>query len=177
MSKLKFALCYVLYYTVGFYLPKTNARISLGSKKIRELLVKGFAEGPFGKDINIQRKATISRRVSIGDCSGIGMDCVIQGGVKIGKNVMMGPQVFIYTQNHCHERIDIPMITQGYEEEKPVVIEDDVWIGSRVTILPGVHIGEGSIIGASAVVTKNVPAYAIVGGNPARVLKSRKTEL
>lgn len=90
---------------------------------------------------------------------------------------MMGPQVFIYTQNHNHDRTDIPMIAQGYEEEKPVVIGDDVWIGSRVTILPGVHIGEGAIIGASSVVTKDVPAYSIVGGNPAKVIKSRKTDL
>jgi len=175
--RIKKYICYLLYYTIGVYLPKSNARISLGSRKIREILVKSFAEGPFGKDINIQRKAIIARRISIGDYSSIGMNCVVQGGVKIGNNVMMGPQVFIYTQNHNHDRTDIPMIAQGYEEEKPVVIGDDVWIGSRVTILPGVHIGEGAIIGASSVVTKDVPAYSIVGGNPAKVIKSRKTDL
>ena len=55
-----------------------------------------------------------------------------------------------------------------------VIIEDDVWIGSRVTILPGVTIGEGSVIGASAVVAKSVPPYSVVVGNPAKIVKTRK---
>ena len=78
--RIKQYVCYLLYYAIGFYLPKSNARISLCSRKIREILVKSFAEGPFGKNINIQRKATIARRISIGDYSGIGMNCVVQGG-------------------------------------------------------------------------------------------------
>lgn len=86
---------------------------------------------------------------------------------------MMGPYVFIYTQNHNFSRTDISMDQQGWSEEKPVVIEDDVWIGARVTILPGVVIGSGSIIGASAVVTKSVPPYSVVAGNPAKVVKNR----
>lgn len=86
---------------------------------------------------------------------------------------MMGPEVYIYTQNHNFKRIDITMDKQGWSEEKSVVIEDDVWIGSRVTILPGVRIGKGSIIGASAVVTKSCPPYSVVAGNPATIVKSR----
>jgi galactoside O-acetyltransferase len=85
----------------------------------------------------------------------------------------MGPEVYIYTQNHEFTRIDIPMDQQGWSDEKPVVIEDDVWIGSRVTILGGVTIGRGSIIGASSVVTKSCPPYSIVAGNPAQVVKKR----
>jgi maltose O-acetyltransferase len=65
------------------------------------------------------------------------------------------------------------MCEQGFYEEKPVVI-DDVWIGGHVIILPGVHIGKGAIVGAGAVVTKDVPEYAIVGGSPAKVIKYRK---
>ncbi|MDR2406844.1 MAG: sugar O-acetyltransferase, partial [Bacteroidales bacterium] len=57
-----------------------------------------------------------------------------------------------------------------------VVIEDNVWIGDKVTILPGVHIGYGSIIGANAVVTKDVPANCVVGGNPAKIIKVIKNE-
>ena len=60
------------------------------------------------------------------------------------------------------------------QDFKPVHIGNDVWLGSRVTILPGVNIGNGCIIGASAVVTKDVPDYAVVGGNPAKILKYRK---
>ena len=89
---------------------------------------------------------------------------------------MMGPDVLIYTQNHKFDRIDITMDQQGWSEEKAVVIEDDVWIGSRVTILPGVHIGEGCIVGASAVVTKSVPPYCIIAGNPAKIIKYRNHE-
>lgn len=59
-------------------------------------------------------------------------------------------------------------------EIKPVIIEDNVWIGARVCILPGVTIGEGSVIGACAVVPKSVPPYSVVIGNPARVVKTRK---
>ncbi len=66
------------------------------------------------------------------------------------------------------------MDQQGFAEEKPVVIEDDVWIGSRVTILPGVTIGRGSVVGAAAVVTKDVPPYSVVAGNPAKVVKTRE---
>lgn len=92
----------------------------------------------------------------------------------IGKHVMMGPEVYIYTQNHDFSRMDIPMDQQGWSKERPVVIEDDVWIGSRVTILPGVVVGRGCVIGASAVVTKSCPPYSVVAGNPAKVVKLRK---
>ena len=94
--------------------------------------------------------------------------------VVIGNNVMMGPEVIIYTSGHKHDRIDIPMMEQGSSEVQPVKIGNDVWIGGRVIILPGVKVGNGAIIGAGAVVTKDVPDYAIVGGNPAKVIRMRK---
>ena len=90
------------------------------------------------------------------------------------QNVMMGPNVSIYTSNHKFDRTDIPMIKQGNSETKPVIIENDVWIGANVIILPGVTIHEGSIIAAGAVVTKDVECYTIVAGNPAKVIKKRK---
>lgn len=82
---------------------------------------------------------------------------------------MMGRECFIYTYNHETSRTDIPMQEQGKSVEKAVCIGDDVWIGSRVTILPGVTIGNGAIIGASLVVTKYVPPYAVVCGNPQKL--------
>ncbi len=87
---------------------------------------------------------------------------------------MMGPDVVILTQNHKFDRLDIPMLEQGFKDEQPVTICDDVWIGVRAIILPGVTVGKGAIIAAGAVVTKDVCEYAIVGGNPARVIKMRK---
>ncbi len=66
------------------------------------------------------------------------------------------------------------MREQGYSEEKQIVVGDDVWLGYGAIILPGVTIGDGAIIGAGTVVTKDVPPYAIVGGNPAKVIRFRK---
>ena len=86
---------------------------------------------------------------------------------------MMGPEVIIYTSGHKFDRTDIPMIDQGFTETEPVVIGNDVWIGRRVIIMLGVNIGDGCILGAGAVVTKDVPAYSVVGGVPARIIKSR----
>lgn len=171
MFEIKKKLYYVLY-SISKYMPKSNARLSFGAKKIRAHCARGFCEY-VGENVNIEKGATFSRRIRIGDNSGIGINCNLQGMITIGSNVMMGPEVWIYTRNHKHDSITEPMINQGFEEEKPVVIGDDVWIGSRVTILPGVKIGNGAIIGASSVVTKDVMPFSIVGGNPAVLLKNR----
>ena len=85
----------------------------------------------------------------------------------------MGTDVTIITRNHRFDRTDIPMMEQGFEEERPVYIGNDVWIGDRALILPGVHIGDGSIIAAGAVVTKDVPPYSIAAGVPARKIRDR----
>lgn len=127
-----------------------------------------------GKNVNIDKNAYFSRKLSIGDNSGIGANSQLQGKIIIGKNVMMGAECFKYTVNHKFSDLSTPMYKQGYEEEKTVTICDDVWIGGRVTILPGVTVGEGAIIGAGAIVTKNIPPYAVVAGNPAKVIKFRK---
>ena len=79
----------------------------------------------------------------------------------------------MYSYSHAHTRTDISMCRQGFEKETPIHIGNDVWIGARVIILPNVTIGDHVIVGAGAVVTKNVPDYAIVGGNPARVIRMR----
>lgn len=86
---------------------------------------------------------------------------------------MMGPDVAILTSTHNIDRTDIPMGYQGGRVAK-VKIGNDVWIGMRSIILPGITIGNGVVIGAGAVVTKDVPDYAIVAGVPARIIKFRK---
>ena len=128
-----------------------------------------------GKKINIEKGAYFGTgsKIEIGDNSGIGLDCRLYGPIAIGSDVNMGPEVIVLTQNHRFERTDIPMRLQGRQELRPVTIHDDVWIGTRVIILPGVTVGRGAIIGAGAVVTKDVPEYATVGGNPAKIIKYR----
>jgi maltose O-acetyltransferase len=128
-----------------------------------------------GDNVNIEKNATFSIRTEIGNNSGIGVNAHFYGKVVIGDNVMMAPDCIIYVRNHESSRLDIPMCEQGSTEERPVVIGNDVWIGGRVIILPGVKIGDGAIIGAGSVVTKDVSEYDVVAGNPARVIKNRKS--
>lgn len=141
-------------------------------RKLRYFFVKHYIK-KCGTNVSVGRRAYIHKNTEIGDNSGIGFSCEINNGVSIGDNVMMGPNVIIYTQNHNIGRTDVPMREQGMDEMKPVKIEDDVWIGARVCILPGVTIGRGSICGACAVISKDVPPYSVVVGNPGKVVKTR----
>lgn len=96
------------------------------------------------------------------------------GHLYVGKGTIFGPRVKIHTGNHNYNSDMIP-----YGKDfivKDVHIGENVWIGADVTILPGVHIGEGAIIGACSCVTKDVPEMAIVGGNPAKLLKYRDSD-
>jgi maltose O-acetyltransferase len=130
-----------------------------------------------GSDVNIESGANFGKGsgVSIGSRSGIGIRARIDDPVTIGDDVMMGPDVLIFTRNHRFSRLDIPMIQQGSSAPKPVVIGDDVWIGERSMILPGVTIGKGAIIVAGSVVRGDVPELAIVTGNPATVIGYRES--
>lgn len=164
----------VIYDLLLSRLPSSNS--SIGGpvwKKLRASAVKNFVEY-CGTNVNIQRKALVSSKLSIGDNSGVGIGARIGGRTYIGNNVNMGMECVIITQNHAHSRTDIPMQKQGYEEEKPVHIGSDVWIGDRVMIMPGAHIGDGVIVAAGAVVAGNIPDYAIVGGVPAKIIRYRK---
>jgi len=163
-----------LYFSVARHLPVSYSPLSLGvTKPLRALLCR-FMFKKCGKNINVERGAWIGYDVEIGDNSGIGINAQLntKGGIFIGDNVMMGPDVVILTQGHKHNDISRPMNEQGFKMA-PVIIEDDVWIGIRAIILSGVKIGRSSIIGAGAVVTKDVPPFSIVAGNPAKVIKKR----
>ena len=127
-----------------------------------------------GVDVNFERGAKTCYNVKIGDRSSMGVKCEINGKVTIGNDVMMGPEVVIYTTNHEFSSKNKTMIEQGFRDEEPVFIGNDVWIGRRVIILPGVKIGNGAVIGAGAVVAKDVPEYAIAVGNPIRIIGYRK---
>ena len=163
---------YVLYNALAKHLPSSTSRLKIGQQAIRGLCGKLILK-ECGRNVNIEKGAVFSAKASLGNNSGIGKRALVQGEVKIGDDVMMGPDCIIYTQNHRFDDLERPMIEQGFQEEVPVEIGDDVWIGVRVTILPGVHIGNHTIIAAGAVVTKDIPDYAIAGGVPAKVLKYR----
>ena len=172
MGRMKRALGAIVYYAVGKHLPPSWSGIRLGQTAIRRFCARMML-AECGKQVNLEKGAVFSRKVTLGDRSGIGINAKIYGECHIGKCVMMGTDVTIITRNHRIDRTDIPMMDQGFEEEQPVYIGDDVWIGDRVIILPGVHIGTGSVIGAGAVVTEDVPDYAVAAGVPARVIRFR----
>ena len=92
--------------------------------------------------------------------------------VTLGDNIQIGPELIIYTSEHVFQAKDILINNQG-TRHAPVTIGSDVYLGARVTILPGVSIGNGAVIGTGAVVTKNIPDYAIAVGVPAKVISYR----
>ena len=164
-------IAFVLYKMTSAWLP-VSTRMPFASKLRTYWTRKIIAK--CGKNVNIETNAYFTPELEIGDNSGVGVNCDICGPVKIGNDVMMGPEVVVYTFLHNYEKTDIPMRLQGVEKPRPVRIGNDVWIGRRAIIMPGVTIGNGAIIGAGAVVTKDIPDYAIVGGVPAKVIKYRK---
>lgn len=175
-------ICFLLYRIIGKHLSNSHliwggVKIGLVAEKIRYYLCRNIFEY-CGKNVNIERGAEFGTgfHLRIGDNSGLGVNCVIPDGSVIGKDVMMGPNCFIHQRNHAFNRTDIPMRLQGYTSNKPVVIEDDVWIGRDVTIMVGRHIAKGTIVAANSVVTKDFPAYSIIGGNPAKIIRSRIQE-
>lgn len=113
--------------------------------------------------------------LEIGDDSWIGQQCFFHsaGGIRIGRSVGIGPGVTILSSYHAEEGRSVPII-QGDLVFAPVVVEDDCDIGTGTVILAGVTIGRGSQIGAGAVVTRDVAAYSVAAGVPAKVLRERK---
>lgn len=116
--------------------------------------------------------------IVIGDRTWVGKNCSIAciNRVDIGKDVLFAGHVHITDHSHGYEDINIPIDRQKLISKGPVIIEDQCWLGFSCEILSGVHIGKHSIVAARAVVTKDVPAYSIVAGNPARVVKKYNFE-
>lgn len=110
------------------------------------------------------------RHITLGNHFYANMDCIFLdvNRITFGDNVMVGPRVGFYTAGHP---TDPEIRNTQLEFGLPITVEDNVWIGANATILPGVTIGEGAIVAAGAVVTKDVPSRTIVGGNPARVIR------
>ncbi|MCX6237731.1 MAG: acyltransferase [Bacteroidia bacterium] len=127
-----------------------------------------FGENSFfsanGGSIQIGKNTAFNRNVHI--------NADVGGNIKIGESCLFGPNVVMRTAGHRFDNPDIAIQKQGHVLAD-IQIEDDVWIGSNAIILGGVHIGRGAVIGAGAVVTKDIPSMGIAVGVPAKVIKYR----
>ncbi len=133
--------------------------------------------GGLGTNTEIQPGLRIGspKKLFLGSNCHVAQDVFITagGGVRIGDWVGIGPGAKIWSVNHRFQDPDIPFLLQGWDQ-KEVIVEDDVWIGANAFIMPGVHIGKGAIISASTVLLKSAPPYAVMAGNPGRVVGWRK---
>jgi maltose O-acetyltransferase len=155
--------------------------------QVRDLLdsvipsLRGWCYKPFfkkaGNSIYIHRgfKCIDLTSVTLGHHVFINHNVFIRESTTIGDYVMIGPYSRLMSGNHRFSDTSKPMFLQHGMDVAPIVVEDDVWIGAHVIVLGGVKISTGAIVAAGAVVTKDVPPYAIVGGVPAKVLKYRDT--
>jgi len=129
-----------------------------------------------GKNTTIAHSfiASSPHLISIGDNTNIGIRCIFgahgNGSIEIGNNVAIAPDVTILASNHNYDKVGTPIKSQE-TTCKPVKIENGAWIATKVVILAGVTVGKGSVVGAGSVVTKDVPAYTVVGGVPAKIIK------
>ena len=155
-----------------------GARVFLGEGSLFD--VGGTAEGiTIGSDSHISRSVTIrtqSGKVSIGEKINIGSGSFIYGygDIEIGDNTLIANQVEIIGGDHTFEDVTRPMRFQGRSPSR-IVIGEDVWIGTHAIIVGGVTIGKGAVIGAGAVVNRDIEEYAVAVGVPARVVRSRKS--
>lgn len=163
-----------LYYAIAKNLSAPPMPLGCLGDQIRTCLARRIFK-KMGTDVKICKGAVFGSgmNVEIGDYSSLNSRCWIANDTTIGADVMMGPEIIVLSGSHNFERVDIPMREQGAPPRKRVVIGDDVWIGTRSIILPGVRLGSHSIIGAGSVVTSDVPEWAIVGGNPAKLIRYR----
>lgn len=166
----------IIYYGVAQYLPNSYTPI-IGKvcNRFRIYCVKRIFK-KCGNIRTINRKVNFEggRNIEIGDDSGIGARTSIPNDTKIGNNVVIARDVFILNRNPNYENINIPINDQGKKQSRQTVIEDDCWIGLRTIITPGRLIRKGTIIAMGTVLTKDFPEYSIVGGNPSKLIRSRK---
>lgn len=167
-----------LYYGFATYLPDSYSFFfGKTSNKIRVYLCKRIFN-KCGKIQTINRKVSFGtgRCIEIGDGSGIGANTHIPSNTKIGKNTILSRNCFVLHRNHQFNRIDVPIVEQGFKEYKQTIIGDDCWVGMNSLLTPGRKIRNGTIVAMGSVLTKDFPEYSIVGGNPARLIKSRINE-
>lgn len=162
----------------GRWSPTDLAALGEGSAIEEDVLIFRPEQVAIGRGVYIGHRAILkaypANRLTIGDGTWIGEQAFFNaaGGIDIGRNVGIGPGVRIISSRHAEEGIEVPIL-HSRVELAAVVIEDDADLGVGSIVLPGVRVGRGVQVGAGAVVTKDLPAWSVAAGVPARVLRSR----
>lgn len=166
-------LCLLLYRSLGMRLPHTFWPGGKFFSKARRLLLAGMG-CRIGSECELEPHIDtgFSPNLIIGDHCQINQGVIMRTAI-IGDYVMIAPNVTLLDRVHNHNRTDTPMALQGSSPRQTIRIGNDVWIGQNAILMPGITIGEGAIVGAGAVVTKDIPPYAVVAGVPARILRYR----
>lgn len=166
----------LLFIKKGKGLLNVTSSCKISAKAVFDLDPNGIIEiGPATEILHGCLLMTYGGIISIGSNCSINPYTIIYGhgpGTIIGNNVLIAGQCMIIPANHIFSRLDVPINQQG-TNSKGIVIEDDVWIAAGCTILDGVRIGKGAIVAAGSVVNRSVAPYSIVGGVPAKFIKSR----
>lgn len=167
----KFKLLF--YYLIISKLPNSAFPLGKYFNKLRISCLKGIIQ--IGDSCKVQKNVYIGN----GDGIRIGNNCQINDNIRfdnirIGNSVMIARDCIFLGKMHQYENLDVPMIDQGAIEVEQTVIDDDVWIGARAIVMPGIYLAKGTIIGAGAVVTKNTIVNGIYAGVPAKFIKTRE---
>lgn len=161
-------------------------RIQIGDNTVLDADVVLDAKGTDDPGISLGGGNVIGRHtvltckggtIALGDHVNLGLSCVIisESRVSIGDNCIFAAFCYLVAGgNHDFSRTDIPIIQQPSLSRGGIRIEADVWLGARVTVLDGVTIGQGCVVGAGAVVTRDLPPYSVAAGVPATIVRSRR---
>lgn len=179
VTNVRYDIFFTISHYIGSYFEYYLYRVSMTpSHKIRNFVYRQIVRMKMAENVVIYHGAEIREpvNISIGKGSIIGDNAILDGrnGIYIGENVVFASNVRIWTEQHDHRD---PWFRCETQHHSPVVIDDRAWIGSHTIILHSVHIGEGAVVAAGAVVTKDVEPYTIVAGIPAKKVGDRNRDL
>lgn len=167
-------LCLILYYSIGRHFPTSPVPGHRMGHAIRRKLFKGIVPS-CGTGVIIEQNCHFGKAdgLRVGNRSMLGDHARIGPHVTIGDDVIMGPDVVLMTTAHAFEDPNQPINRQGFLATRPIKIGNDVWLGTRVIVMPGVQIGDGAVIGSGSIVTHDIPTLSVAAGAPARVIRKR----
>jgi len=164
---------YFIYRKLNIFLPNSSSIKNYKFITIGEKFSIGENSRLLCQDPENGSRLEIGNNVAVNSGVSINADC--GGEIKIGDNVLIGPDVVIRAANHKYDDCTKPIREQGHDVGK-IIIENDVWLGAKVIVLPNVLIGEGCVVGAGSVVNIDLPAYSLAVGVPVKVIRIRNNQ-